>query len=102
MARPHIEFIRGLELPEGDARHAPFAGTRSRLLSADDADGSTSELVAFPAGWWGDLAGFPRPVELFTLRGELEVGGRAAPPGVHAWLPTGAADRRVAAPGETL
>ena len=94
MARPHIESIRAYDVPAEDVADGLLAGARRRLLSEDDADGSSTSLVTFPAGWTGDLAG-TRPVELFLLTGSADLGGQALRPGTWAWVPTAADGARL-------
>lgn len=101
MARPHVEFIQAFDLPEA-AAPAPWHGARRRVLSNDDADGSASWLLSVPGGWSADLAGLSRPVELFTLRGRLVVGGQQLVEGCYAWVPSGAADRTLRTTEQTL
>src|SRR5207244_13221923 len=88
MARPHIESIHAYDVEAEEVDDGPFAGTRRRPLSTDDADGSSTALVTFPAGWRGDLAG-PQPVELLVLTGEGPLGGRPLRAGARAWVPAG-------------
>lgn len=92
MARPHIESIPAYGVAPEEVSDGPLAGSRRRLLSADDADGSSTALHSFPAGWSGDLGG-QRPLELLVLSGSGSVGGRPLRAGTWAWVPAGAAGR---------
>jgi len=89
MARPHIESIDAYGVAPVVLGEGLFAGARSRLLSADDSDGSSTALVTCPAGWRGELGG-SRAVELLLLTGAGSLGGRALRPGTWAWVPAGA------------
>src|SRR4051794_18796240 len=88
MARPHIEFIESYDVEPAEAAAGPFAGTAERVLSRDDAGGDYTALSTFPEGWSGDVAS-DRPVELFVVRGELELDGQAMRPGCYAYVPSG-------------
>jgi len=97
MGRPHIEFIESHEVPLEPYGEGPFAGTRRRLLSEDDETGASTAIVSFPRGWSGDLAGSRRPLEIFGLRGDLELDGERIGPGGYAYVPPSAAGRAIAA-----
>ncbi len=101
MARPHIEFIRAQDIAESDPAE-PFCGARERRLSTDDETGAYTSLMAFPAGWSGDLSGSARPVEVFVLRGEIELGGSRLAPGSYVYLESGLTAARLDAAGESL
>lgn len=100
MARPHIEFIQALDVPAKPVADGPLAGTRRRVLSADDGDGSYSSLVTFPDGWTGDLAGLGRSVELFGIDGELEIADKRLGPGCYAYVQPATQPRPLTARGE--
>ena len=91
MARPHIEFVHALDLPLETIPAGPFAGCAQRLLSQDDETGASTALVSLPGSWAGSLAAHDRPLELFCLRGRLELAGRAFGEGCHGWVPAGTA-----------
>jgi hypothetical protein len=102
MARPHIESIHVYDVEPEEAGDGILAGTRLRVLSEDDGDGSYSALVSFPAGWRGNLGG-PRPVELVTLSGAGTLAGTAFEAGTWAWVPTNAdAELAFSQPGDAL
>lgn len=98
MGRPHVEFVQALELPAEPVRDGWFAGATRRLASEDDVDGSWTGLVRCDAGWHGTLGGLSRPIELYVLRGRVELDGRPLDPGHYAYHP-GADVVPVAAPG---
>ena len=100
MGRPHIEFIESHEVPIEPFAAAPFAGTRRRLLSEDDETGASTSIVSFAAGWSSDLAGTRRPLEIFGLRGTLELDGERIGPGCYAYVPPSGAPRRLTAAGD--
>lgn len=103
MARPHLEFIHAFDLPAACPQDGLWAGGSFRVMSADDADGSSSQLVKLPGGWHGSLApAGGRPVELFVLRGRLVAGGQELVEGRYAWVPSGAADRTLSTTEDTL
>lgn len=100
MGRPHIEFIESHEVPIEPVEAAPLAGTRRRLLSEDDETGASTSIVSFAGGWSGDLAGTGRPLEIFGLRGTLQLDGQPIGPGCYAYVPSSGSRRRLAAPDE--
>src|SRR5947209_1830695 len=87
MARPHIEFIQSADVPEEEIGDGILAGAFRRLLSEDDADGSWTGLVRLPAGSAVDLAASTRAIELFGLRGLLNLAGAAFAPGSYSYVP---------------
>ncbi len=89
MGRLHIEFIQSLDVPKQEIAEGSFAGAARRLLSEDDETGAYTALVSLRSGWSGELAGFSRPLELFGLRGELEIDGRRLGPGCYVYVPSG-------------
>ena len=100
MGRPHIEFIESHEVPVEPYAQAPFAGTRRRLLSEDDETGASTAIVSFPGGWSGDLAGGRRPLEIFGLRGALELDGQRIGAGGYAHVPPSGEARTLTATGD--
>jgi hypothetical protein len=95
MGRPHIEFINALDVAPRWIADGPFEGVSQRLLSEDDESGAYTAIVFCPAGWRGDLRSFGRPVELFGLRGEIEVGGRRLGEGCYTYLRPTEGERRL-------
>src|SRR5262245_21732593 len=95
MARPHIETIHALDVPEADFPEGALAGARRRVLSTDDTDGSYTALVSVPAGFAADLAP-GRPYELFVLQGEVTVGSERVATGIYAYAPGATDERRLA------
>jgi hypothetical protein len=103
MGRPHIEFINAQDVAPEWVSEGPFEGSAIRLLSEDDETGAYTAMLFCPAGWRADLAGFDRPVELFGLRGEIEVGGSRLGEGAYSYLrPTREARALRAAAGAHL
>jgi len=102
MGRPHIEFIQALAVEPRELADGPFAGARERLLSEDPDSGALTATVATPAGWSGQVGGSDRPVELFVLRGALELDGRPLTTGCYAHLPAGGAAHRLAGEADLL
>jgi hypothetical protein len=90
VARPHIESIAAYGVAAAEVAAGAFAGSRRRSLSEDDADGSSTALFSFPAGWARDIGG-SRPVELLVLSGGGALGATPLRPGTWAWVPAGAA-----------
>lgn len=91
MARPHIESVRAVDVPLEAIHEGPLAGCAQRLLSSDDETGASTALVSLAGGWTGSLARLDRPVELFCVRGRLELDGRPFGEGCHGWVPAGTA-----------
>src|ERR1043166_5427535 len=76
MARPHIEFIQQQDLPfvagplvPGD----PAPDVHVKCLSKDAEDGSSSNLVQFPARWRRQGSGYlpAADLEVYVLSGDL-------------------------------
>jgi hypothetical protein len=88
MARPHIEFVHAAEVPLEAIHEGPFAGCAQRVLSRDDESGASTALVSLPGSWSGSLALLDRPLELFCVRGRLELDGRGFGEGCHGWVPS--------------
>jgi hypothetical protein len=101
MARPHIEFVEAFAVEPVPLADGPLAGASLRLLSADDADGDFTALLACPGGWSGNAAAAGRPVELFCVSGALELDGQRLGPGCYAYLPAGSSRGSVTADGRT-
>jgi hypothetical protein len=101
VGRTHVEFIHAADVPLERVESGPLAGAGRRLLSSDDETGASTSLVTLPAGWRGEFDP-GRPVELFVLRGRLELDARALGPAFYAYVPSGAAEAGLAASEETL
>jgi hypothetical protein len=91
MARPHIVFVQAQRIPwsrglEGGTRPE----VERKTLSRDDADGSTTCIVRYPAGWVRDSAEFVTTHEEFlVLDGALEINGRVYEKHTYGFLPAG-------------
>jgi hypothetical protein len=94
MARPHIEFIQQQDLPfvagpliPGD----PAPDVRIKRLSVDAQDGSSSNLVQFPAGWRRPPAGYlpAADLEVYLLNGDLSLSGTRLTDHTYAFMPAG-------------
>jgi hypothetical protein len=96
MARPHVEFVQSLHVEPRAVATGAFAGAVERLLSEDPETGASTATLAIPGGWSNDVGGSDRPVELFVLRGDLELAGRPFPAGCYAHLPAGSTASQLA------
>jgi hypothetical protein len=97
MARPHIEFIEVGDVERVDVEDGPLAGSAWRLLSEDDESGAFTAFCSLPKGWSGDLGAYGRPVEIFTVRGELELNGERLGAGCYGYVPSGSSQGALAA-----
>ena len=95
MGRPHVEFIQAADVAVELVAQGPLAGARQRLLSRDESDGAYTVLLSLSPAW-SSAGGTERPFELFCIRGDLRVGGRAAPAGHYAYVPGRSASRTLA------
>lgn len=100
MARPHIEFIQSQVLP---FRRGLYGGARPdvevRILSLDDADGSSSTMLRYPAGWSAAAAHvLDVDEELFVLEGAVLLNGRRYGKHAYAHLPAGYLRESLSAP----
>lgn len=89
MARPHIEFIEVSDVAKEVVPDGPLAGSGCRPLSEDEETGAVTVFSSFDKGWAGDLGAFGRPLEVFVVLGELELGGSALGTGCYAYVPGG-------------
>lgn len=90
MARPHICFIQSQMLPwqRGLGRARPEVS--SKLLSADDSDGSSTQVVHYPPGWSRPAAEHLTAHEEFlVLEGAIEIGGQRYDTHSYGFLPAG-------------
>jgi len=105
MARPHILFVQAQMIPW---RKGLAGGARddvdSKLLSRDDADGSLTCILRYPAGW-----ARPAPEslqaheEFLVLDGAIEINGRLYERHTYGFLPAGfPRERAVSARGAVL
>ena len=97
MARPRIEFIKVRDVPNEAVEQSPLAGSHRRLLSEDPETGAFTAFCSFSPGWSGDLGEFRRPVEIFTVRGALEIDGQTLGAGSYAYVPAGSSHGQLAA-----
>jgi len=102
MARQHIEFVEAFDIRARAIQTGGLAGASRRELSADEETGASTALVSLPGGWSGELGGSLRPVELFCLRGALEVDGVVLTHGGYAYLPPADVPRPARAEGESV
>lgn len=100
MARPHIEFIQSDEVPYREIAAGPFCGARQRLLSEDDETAASTSIISFGPGFYADLAGFERPIEVYVLSGELRLEGDELKEGCYAYLPPTRSARQLASTGD--
>jgi hypothetical protein len=102
MARPHIEFVNVLNVPEREVTDGAFAGAFRRTLSEDDESGAYTAVVSLPPGWKADLNDSPRPFEVFGLDGAFTLAGQILGPGDYAYAGTDNADRVLSAAAPAL
>ncbi len=95
MGRPHVECVDARDVPQEPVDDGVLAGAQQRVLSRDEEDGAYTALVTLPSGWSADLSGTDRAIELYCIRGDLTVAGKASGGGCYAYLP-GGADRALA------
>jgi hypothetical protein len=88
--RPHIEFIQSQWLP-WEARVLPRArpDVEARVLSRDDADGSSSLIVRYPAGYARGAEALDADEEFIVLSGSFVVDGVEYGRHDYAHLPRG-------------
>jgi hypothetical protein len=96
MGRPHIEFIQSFDVELQQVAAGVFAGTAERLLSEDPDTGASTTVLAIPGGWSSEVGGGDRPIELFVLRGELDLADRPFAAGCYAYMAAGGASHRLA------
>lgn len=91
MARPHICFVQAQMIPWA---RGLYGGARpdveSKVLSADDTDGSATLVVRYPPGWQRSRAEHLLAHEEFlVLDGWIEVNGRRYDTHTYGFLPKG-------------
>ena len=85
---PYPAFIQVDEL--NDIFIASLPGVRAKQLAGDPQTRRTSNRVDLPPDWKGTTGGAPgRSVEIFVLRGELEVADISLQAGSYLYLPSG-------------
>jgi hypothetical protein len=97
MARPHIEFIEVGDVEQTGVTEGPLTGSGIRMLSEDDESGAFTAFSSFSSGWTGDLGVYGRPVEVFVVRGELELDGQRLAVGCYGYVPSGSSGGGLAA-----
>ena len=95
MARPHTCFVQAQMIPWSPGL---YGGARNdvthKVLSSDDADGSSSCIVRYPAGWGRSGTEVLNAHEEFlVLDGSLEINGRPYERHSYGFLPAGYARR---------
>jgi hypothetical protein len=87
MARPHIEWIQAQALSwQRDAIPAR-PGAEAKILSRDDATGSLSCIIRYPAGYARGAEWLDANEEFWVLDGAIEVDGVAYGEHTYAHLP---------------
>jgi hypothetical protein len=89
MARPHTCFVQAQRIPLG-LHGGGRADVESKLLSVDDEDDSSTQVVRYPAGWRRTLPEHLTTHEEFlVLDGALEIDGRRYERHAYGFLPAG-------------
>lgn len=90
MARPHICFVQAQMIPWQSGLEGIRADVESKTLSSDDADGSSTSVVRYPAGWTNrDPGRLATHEEFLVLEGAIEINGRSYERHAYAFLPAG-------------
>jgi hypothetical protein len=91
MARPHICFVQSQHLPwVPRALGALRVGVDAKILSQDDADGSSTQLLRYPAGWTQSAPqALSTHEEFLVLDGSLEINGRRYETQHYGFFPKG-------------
>lgn len=91
MARPHTCFVQAQRIPWSRGLHGGGrADVESKLLSIDDADASSTQVVRYPAGWERTAPEHLATHEEFlVLDGAIEINGRRYERHTYAFLPRG-------------
>lgn len=85
---PYPAFIQTAELP--DIFMAGMPGIRAKRLAGDPETRRSSNVMTLPADWSFTTGGLPdKSIELYVLRGEVQLGDLSLRPGGYAWLPSG-------------
>lgn len=77
MAREHREWLSREDIRPVPVPSGPLRGAARCILSEDDETGAMTALVEAADGWSGAPGALAGLVELFVVRGELELGGTA-------------------------
>lgn len=91
MARKHIEFIQSADVVQKPWLVEELSpGTAfTRILSFDDATGASTELVEWIESWRSDPGYFNCDVEIFVLKGAIQIGQLCLGPYTYGFLPEG-------------
>mgnify|MGYP001173882890 CR=1 FL=1 len=90
MARPHICFIQSQMLPWQAGLGLARPEVSTKMLSHDDVDGSSTQVVRYPAGWARPAAEHLGTHEEFlVLEGAIEIGGQLYDTHSYGFLPAG-------------
>ena len=85
---PYPAFIQTAELP--DIFMAGMPGIRAKRLAGDPETRRSSNLMVLPADWEFTTGGLPdKSIELYVIRGNVQLGDLSLGPGGYAWLPSG-------------
>ncbi|MFO1427918.1 MAG: DUF4437 domain-containing protein [Steroidobacteraceae bacterium] len=100
MARPHIMFVQAQMIPWA---RGLYGGARpdveTKMLSRDDADGSSSCIVRYGAGWERSTSEHLLAHEEFlVLDGAIEINGRSYAKHSYGFLPAGYVRERARSP----
>jgi hypothetical protein len=100
VARPHTCFVQAQRIPWQHGMHGGGrADVDSKLLSVDDEDGSSTQVVRYPANWRRTA---PEHLscheEFLVLDGWIEIDGRRYDRHTYAFLPAGYVRERAQAP----
>ena len=90
MAREHLEWLGSSRMSPAPVTDGPMQGVAWHVLSEDDETGAKTALVQAEEPWAGTPAALEGLVELFVLRGELQVGDSTLGRLGYAVLPGGA------------
>lgn len=91
MPRKHIEFIQSTDVVQKTWRVEGLSqGTAlTRILSFDDENGASTELVEWTENWMSDSGYFNCDIEIFVLNGEIQIGQLRLGPYTYGFIPAG-------------
>jgi hypothetical protein len=100
VARPHTCFVQAQRIPWQHGMHGGGrADVDAKLLSVDDEDGSSTQVVRYPANWRRTAPEHLTTHEEFlVLDGWIEIDGRRYDRHTYAFLPAGYVRERAQAP----